>query len=211
MVNNVNDPGAPDPITSSDGVYINAILLPLFAFPAWILCCIPMGWHFSQHNIAAGSLLLWVVLVNFFNSINPLIWPDDNLEQWWHGHGWCDISIRVQVGAGVAIASCAAMIVRKLAMVMDTSKMTVSSSRSPGIKEKLIEIIWCWGWPMVLIAMHAIVSGVRYMIFGIVGCISEYHASWPSLALGYIWTPITTLGAAYYASKSLQRIFPCRR
>lgn len=206
MVNVVNDPGVADPISSPE-VYTNAIILPLLAFPVWILCCIPMSWHFSQHNIAAGSLILWAVLLNFFNSINPLIWPNDNLDTWWHGHGWCDINIRIQVGGGPGIAACAAMIIRKLAMVMDTSKMTVTSSRSPGINEKLIELAWCWGWPLVLIGMHAIVSGVRYMIFGVVGCISEYHASWPSIALGYIWSPITTLVAVYYAGKSLQQHF----
>jgi hypothetical protein len=178
-----------------------AILLPLLSFPSWILCVLPLSWHFRQGNIAAGSMILWVILMNFFNSINPLIWPRDNVNEWWDGDVWCDIHARLQVGAIVGTTASTAMIVRKLAKVMDTRYITVSSSRDDKLKEKVLDILWCWIYPLVFVLLYYIVQPVRYMIYGIIGCLSAYDTSWPSMVLSFMWAPITTLVAAGYAGK----------
>jgi pheromone a factor receptor len=180
-----------------------AIILPLIAFPSWILCLSPLVWQFRQGNIAAGSLILWVILANFFLSINPLIWPRDNLDEWWDGKIWCDLHIRIQVGAAAGTTASAAMIVRKLAKVMDTSNMTVSSSQYSQRKEMALEILWCWVYPLVLIIVYYVIQPIRYIIYGIVGCLAAYDQSWPSVVLSFMWGPITTLVAACYAGKSL--------
>jgi pheromone a factor receptor len=190
--------------SASAPYYTQAILLPILAFPSWILCILPLSWHFRQGNIAAGSLVLWVILVNFFNSVNPLIWPRDNLTEWWDGNIWCDINVRIQVGCIVGTTVSAAIIVRKLARVMDTRNITVSSSRDSKVKEKALEILWCWGYPLVLILLYYIVQPVRYIVYGIIGCLSAYDRSWPSIVLSFMWAPITTLVAAGYAGKPSQ-------
>jgi pheromone a factor receptor len=120
-----------------------AIILPVLAFPSWVLYIPPLFWQVRQGNIAAGSLILWVMMVNFFNSINPLIWPRDDLNEWWDGNIWWDIIVRIQVGAIVETTASTAMIVRRLARVMDTSNMTVSTSRNSKLKEKALETFWC--------------------------------------------------------------------
>ena len=71
-------------------IYPQSIALPILAFPSWILCVAPMFWQLSQRNIAAGSLILWMIFLNFFNSINPLIWPHDNMQEWWNGEDESD-------------------------------------------------------------------------------------------------------------------------
>lgn len=184
-------------------LYPQAIILPVLSFPAWLLCIPPMVWHFSQRNIAAGSLVLWIVLHNFFNSINPLIWPRDNIQDWWDGSVWCDINVRIQVGGTVGLAASTAMIVRKLAKVMDTSNITVSSSRRSKTKEALLEIMWCWVYPLIMIVVYYVVQPVRYLLYGIVGCISAFDTSWPSMVLSFMWAPITMLVAAYYAGNTI--------
>lgn len=158
-----------------------------------------MGWHFSQHNIAAGSLISWIVLNNFFNSINPLIWPRDNITEWWDGKIWCDINTRIQIGSTVGLSASTAMIVRKLAKVMDTRKITVSSSRNSIIKEKVLDIFVCWGCPFILIIVYYVVQPIRYLLYGIIGCVSAYDRSWPTMVLNIMWGPIAMCAAAYYA------------
>ncbi|KAH4126996.1 hypothetical protein HBI62_185620 [Parastagonospora nodorum] len=197
--------------TTGTPLYLNAILLPLFAFPSWILCLLPLSWHFRQGNVAAGSLILWVIMVNFCNSINPLIWPRDNTTEWWNGNVWCDINVRLQVGCIVGTTASAAMIVRKLARVMDTRNITVSSSRDSKFKERGLEILWCWIYPLVLILLYYIVQPVRYMIYGIIGCLSAYDSSWPSMVLISIWAPITTLVATGYSIILSYRLYRYRR
>jgi hypothetical protein len=182
-------------------LFPQAIILPVLAFPSWILCIPPLCWQVRQGNISAGSLILWVMMINFFNSINPLIWPRDNLDEWWDGNIWCDINVRIQVGAIVGTTASTAMIVRRLARVMDTSNMTVSTSRNSKLKEKALEILWCWLYPLALIIVYYIVQPVRYLIYGIVGCLSAYDTSWPSIVLSFMWAPLTTLVAAVYAGK----------
>ncbi|KAH9872594.1 hypothetical protein J1614_004987 [Plenodomus biglobosus] len=188
-----------------------AILLPVFAFPAWILCLPSLVWHFSQGNIAVGSVITWVVLNNFCNSINPLIWPRDNMREWFDGNIWCDIGVRIQVGTIVGIASSTAMVIRKLARVMDTTNIIVSSSRNSKLKDKIWEVVWCWGYPIFIIILFYLVQPIRYFIFGIVGCISGYDTSWPSIVLSFIWGPITMLVATYYAVLLVYRLYRYRR
>jgi hypothetical protein len=181
---------------------IFAIIFPLLAFPAWILCLAPLVWHFRQGNIAAGSLITWICLYNFFNSINALIWPRDNILEWWDGAVWCDINVRIQVGSTVALAASTACVTRKLARVLDTSNITVSSSRKSKVTAMVWEVIWCWGFPVLLIPVYYVVQPVRYMIYGIVGCMSAYDTSWPSIVLSNMWGPITMGVAAYWAGMS---------
>lgn len=182
-------------------VYGTSIILPIVAFPSWILCIPPLVWHFSQRNIAAWSLILWIILVNFFNSINPLIWPTDNIPTWWNGDGLCDIEVRVFVGSAVALPACTTMIMRKLARVMDTTNITIAPSRNERIREKALEILWCWGYPALMMVVYYIVQPLRYYIFAISGCVPAYNLSWASIVFGQMWTPITLCFAAYYAGK----------
>lgn len=179
-----------------------AIAFPVLAFGSWILCIPPLTWHFSQRNIAASSLILWIFMVNWFDSINSLIWPRDNIGEWWNGKIWCDINVRIQIGGTVGMSSSVVMIVRRLARIMDTQNMTMSCNKKDKRKEMALEIFMCWGYPMVLILLYYIVQPMRYMIYGIVGCWSAYDTSWPSVVLSYMWGPLTMCVAAYYAGMS---------
>lgn len=180
-------------------LYPQAVALPILAFPSWILCISPMFWHLSQRNIAAGSLIFWLILLNFFNSINPLIWPRDNLEEWYNGAGLCDIEVRIQVGASVALAACTAVIARRLANVMDTRNIIVAPSKRSVLVEKILEIGFCWVYPAILMITYYIVQPFRYYIFGISGCTAAFDSSWPSLAIVWVWGCLTTLVAAFYS------------
>ncbi|KAJ5020996.1 pheromone A receptor-domain-containing protein [Bipolaris maydis] len=202
--------GAVD-VLDSGTAYPQGNPFPAFAFPAWILCVPAMVWHFRQANIAAGSNVLWIILHNFFNSINALIWPRDNLLEWWDGNVWCDIHVRIQVASYVGVAASAAMITRKLARVMDTRNITVSSSRSSRVREKIWESVWCWGAPMVLAIVYYVVQPARYTIYGIVGCQSTYDNSWPSLVLSIMWFPITMAFATFWSILLVYRLYRYRK
>jgi pheromone a factor receptor len=180
-------------------LYPTAVVVPVLAFPAWILCLVPVYWHFSQRNIAAGSLVLWMTMINFFNFINPLIWPRDNVKDWWNGNVFCDIQIHIRVCTVVAMTSCTAVIARKLARVMDTRNITIAPSKNNLFWEKVFEIWWCWGFPLVLMAFYYIIQPARYFIFAIKGCVAAYDTSWPSIVISHMWNLITTLVGAFYA------------
>jgi pheromone a factor receptor len=179
-----------------------AVLFPILAFPAWILCLPPLISHFRQGNIASGSLITWITIYNFFNAVNAVIWPRDNILEWWDGAIWCDINVRIQVGATVGLTASTACVTRKLARVMDMRNITVSSSRKSKISEALWEVMWCWVCPLLLIIVYYVVQPVRYMIYGTVGCMFAYDTSWPSIVLSFMWGPIAMAFAAYWACMS---------
>ncbi|KAF2747692.1 STE3-domain-containing protein [Sporormia fimetaria CBS 119925] len=191
-------------------LYANAVLLPILAFPAWFLCIPPLMWHLSQRNIAAYSLVLWIMIKNFFNFLDPLIWPRDNLNEWYDGNVLCDIQVRLFVGSGVALPACATMIMRRLARVMDTSSMTLAPSRVRIIRENVLEVLVCWVYPLVVMIVYIAVQPFRYFLFGISGCVAPYARHWLSIALGPIWAPITMLVGAYYAWLLLYRLYVYR-
>jgi pheromone a factor receptor len=185
--------------TGENTIYSTAIIFSVLSWLSWLLCIAPLIWHFSQRNVAAGSLVLWIILTNFSLGINPMIWPRDNVEEWWNGVVWCDINVRIQVGAQGGLGASMVMILRRLAKVMDTRNITVVPNRSSRIKGQLVELVWCWGYPLILVLLYIPVQSVRYNIWGIEGCISAYRPTWQSLVLSAMWAPITMTVAVYYA------------
>jgi hypothetical protein len=182
-------------------ITIMAIIYPIISAPACILCLAPMVWHFRQANIAAGSLIAWILFHNFFNSINPLIWPRDNLLEWWNGQIWCDVQVRFQVGSYVGLTASLTLVLRKLAHVLDTRNITVSTSHGSKVKAKVWEVFWCWIVPFIFMAVYYVVQSVRYAIIGIAGCWSLHDGSWPSMVLGFMWSAVGILFATYWACK----------
>jgi len=183
-------------------VSTQAILFITLSFPAFLLCVAPMIWHFRQANVAAGSLILWIVLHNLFNCINPLIWPRDNLTEWWDGAILCDIQIRLQVGSYVGLTASLALVLRKLANVMDTRNITVSTSHKSKVKAKIWEVFWCWGVPLLLMGIYYVTQYNRYAIVGIAGCWSVHDASWPSMVISFMWSAVGIVIDSYWAGKS---------
>ena len=181
--------------------YSTAIVFAILAWLSWLLCIAPLVWHISQRNVAASSLVAWMILCNFPLGINAIIWGHDNVDEWWDGAVWCDIIARLQVAAEVSLGACVAMILRRLAQVMDTRNITVAISRGSKMRRNLVELAWCWGYPLVLVLFYIPIQSVRYHIWGIEGCNSAYDPTWKSLVLNTMWIPITSCMVIYYAGK----------
>lgn len=188
---------------STGGIYPTAIIFSTLAWLSWLLCLAPLIWHLSQRNVAASSLVAWTILTNFPLGINSIIWGHDSVDEWWDGIVWCDIVVRIQVGAQVGLAAAVAMILRRLAQVMDTRNITIAPSRGSKMRRCLVELAWCWGYPLVLILFYIPIQSVRYHIWGIEGCNSAYDPTWKSLILNAMWVPITMCLVVYYAGKNL--------
>ncbi|KAJ4989373.1 pheromone receptor 1 [Stagonosporopsis vannaccii] len=198
-------------IMSTGGIYSTAILFSILAWFSWLLCITPLIWHISQRNVAASSLVLWIIFTNLPLSINAIIWGHDNVDEWWDGTGWCDVVARIQVGAEVSLGAAVAMILRRLAQVMDTRNITVAPSRSSTLRRHLVELAWCWGYPIVLVLFYIPIQSVRYHIWGIEGCNSAYDPVWQSMVLNVMWVPLTMIVVVYYAVLLLVRLYRYRR
>ena len=187
----------------------NAVAVPMLALITLMLDIPPFIWHIRNRNLAASSLVFWVVMINLMNFINPLIWSTDDIQHWWHGHILCDVEIKIMIAASFGIVGSMACIMRNLAKVLDTEQTRLSFSNSQRRRRIIIDCLFCFGGPIYVMLIHYIVQPNRYYIFAISGCTSSFDNSWPKLVLVFIWPPIICLVDAYYSGMYICRPILC--
>ncbi|GAM86697.1 hypothetical protein ANO11243_047160 [Dothideomycetidae sp. 11243] len=159
----------------------------------------PLIWHAKQRNFAPVVLILYILLLNFANFVNAIVWPNDDLSRWFSGVGLCDIEARLAVAGSTALPAATLCILRKLANVMDTKHMIVSPTRAQKRRALLIEILLCIGIPVLSMALHFIVQPLRYIVYGISGCTPAMSSTWLSIAFIVLPPLLLTLVDVYYA------------
>lgn len=185
-----------------------AMALPALAFISILLDIPPIAWHIKNRNLAATSLLFWIIMSNVFNFVNALIWPTDDLMIWWHGLVFCDIEVKLMLAATLGVTGSLACIMRNLAMVLDTDRTVLAPSQGQRRTRLIMDILLCFGGSIYLMVIHYIVQPNRYYIFAITGCTPSFDNSWPSIALVFIWPPIMCLLDVYYSGKSTISLNP---
>lgn len=172
-----------------------------------LLGIVPLILHAKNRNVPAACLMGWFVLLNLFNIINASIWPNDDIETWWNGHGLCDIEVKLMTASYVAIPGTLVCIFRSLALVLDTRRATLVPSKQQRWRNHLMEILFCVVVPVVAMADNIVYQAKRYYIFGISGCVNNFDGSYMSVILGYMWPLIVCLIAAFYCGTSIQPKF----
>ncbi|KAF2811356.1 STE3-domain-containing protein [Mytilinidion resinicola] len=190
--------------------YTVAVVIPVLSAITIVLDIPMLIWHCHQRNLAATSLVLWIMIMNLVNVINAIIWPRDNLTEWWNGNVLCDIESRLVIGAWVALPGGLACILRRLAKVLDTKNIVVAPSRAHRIRELVFDLLWCWVFPVLSMVMYYFVQTIRYFIYGIQGCGPGFHTSWASVVFVWIWPPIIDSFAAYYSVVLVYRLYKYR-
>lgn len=176
-----------------------AIALPILALITLVIDLPPFIWHIRNRNLAASTLVFYILLANLMNLINPFIWPTDDIGNWWPGFGVCDIEVKLMLGVWIGVVSCLLCIMRNLARVLDTENTVMSLTKAQRRRQLLVDCLLCFGAPVYMMAIHYIVQSNRYYIFAISGCTSSFDESWPSLALVFMWPPILCIFNLYYA------------
>jgi pheromone a factor receptor len=183
--------------------YPSAVVLPVFSALTVVLDLPPLIWHCKNRNLAASSLVFWIILLNLFNVVNAIIWPTDNVEAWWNGVGLCDVEAKLYVGAWVALTGAIASIMRSLARIMDTDNQVLIPSKGQRRRQLALDLLLCVGAPVLVMALHYITQFNRYYVFAIAGCVPGFDNSWPTTLLVFMWPPILTLLASFYAGMCL--------
>lgn len=191
--------------TSSAGptypIYASAVLLATASFVFLLLILPPMVWHFHNRNIGATSLVAWTATLLLFNVINAIIWPRDDIEQWYNGVGLCDIEVKIQIASESGRAASLTCILRTLAAVLDTDRATLMKTKAQRQRGYIIDLVCCLGFPLLQILFHCIVQTHRYYIYGIAGCFPQTGLNWVTIFLIGVPPLLWTLMTAYYAGK----------
>ena len=176
-----------------------AIAVPVLSILTLVLDIPSFVWHIKNRNLPASCLVFWIILCNLFNFVNALIWPTDDIANWWHGQVWCDIQVKFQVAALFAILGATGSIIRNLATALNTDRIVLNASPAQRRRNRIIDCLLNFGIPIYTIAIHYVVQPTRYFILAISGCDASIDNSWPSLVLINMWAPILCFWDAYYA------------
>lgn len=186
--------------------YTSAIVLATLSLLFALLIIPPMLWHFSSRNIGATSLILWLLILNLQDFLNAIIWSHDNIPHWFEGHVLCDIEVKITIAVTVGVPSSVACVLRALAKVMDTERVSLGLTKSQRRRGYAIDLLWCAGFPALQMFFHYIVQTRRYYIVGITGCTPANSRSWVTdlfiVSPQVVWTVV----GCYYAGEFISSV-----
>ncbi|KAL8999982.1 MAG: hypothetical protein Q9169_001227 [Polycauliona sp. 2 TL-2023] len=188
-----------------------SIALPTLALIAIALNIPPLIWHVRHRNIAACNLIAWTIFLNLSNFVNAIIWPTDDIYNWFAGYVLCDIEVKLMLAATFGITGSLVSIMRALARVVDTETTTLVPTKRQRRIETVFAAMLCFGGPLYAISIHYVVQPSRYYILAISGCNVSLDNSWPSLALVVIQPVVLCLAATYYGAVVMIRMRKYRR
>lgn len=181
----------------------NAVALPLFAALALLITYLPLRSFYRVKNIAACSMMVVIIIINLMVLINGIIWPSDDWTKWWIGYGLCDVEVVLRFPITMALATSLCCLTKGLADALDTEHAVFNPSKAQRRRKVVGDVLFCWGVPVMMMALHYVVQAGRYMIIPVWGCADQLDNSWPMLVIIIMWCPIFTVLNVYYAGKLL--------
>ncbi|MCJ1383433.1 a-factor receptor [Xylographa soralifera] len=210
-MSSTNSTASMDAFVPELGLSPAAVAIPLLSLFTIFLDVPALVWHIKNRNLPAGSLIFWILISNLMNLINALLWPNDNIPTWFSGTILCDIEVKLDLAATLALVGSVLCIIRALARALDTNKPAISTSGQQRFRRNLFDCALCFGPPLYIIIIHYVVQPSRYYLFAISGCTPSVDDSWPTIALIFIWPPLLCLPSAYYALLTIHRLRKYRR
>jgi len=189
----------PSPVSA--GPYAIAYFLAGVSLTILLLIIPVMCWHFRKNSLAATILIAWLIILLLFNAINALIWPCDDFTTWYDGTGLCDFEIKMQVAAQVALPSCFARILRALAGVMDSRRVSLVPSKRQKRRACVGDVVWCVVSPLLQMVGQWVVQRNRYLVYGITGCVAPGPANWLYVLLIVVPPAAWVAVGTYFAGK----------
>ncbi|KAF9555106.1 fungal pheromone STE3G-protein-coupled receptor [Agrocybe pediades] len=180
-------------------------LFPIFAFLGCILPLIPLPWHLQALNSGTCFFIFWSSLACLNQFVNSVVWHNNALNP---SPVWCDISIRIMMGASVGIPAASLCIHRRLYQIACIRTAPISyAEKRRGI---IIDAIICVLVPIIYIALQYIVQGHRFNILEDIGCYPAIYNTIPAFFISSIWPVVFGLISSVYCFLSL-RAFAKRR
>jgi hypothetical protein len=185
-----------------DHIIPQGVILAVLAPFVLILNFPPLIWHVRNRNTAAISMVFWVMLMNFLSILNVIIWPYIDMRHMYDGQGLCDVEIKL-LGARTAGLNAAILcLLRALAAVLNTEKNLLGPSKAQKRWNRVVELAWCVGLPLLTMILQYIVQLNRFALLGVSGCQPMSLMSWTSFILLFLPQIIANVIALYYAGKS---------
>lgn len=180
------------------------------SFTGFALLIPPLLWHIKFKNIPAITLLIWLILLAVQGGVNAIIWSGVDYDTKFSGAGWCDIMIRIQLGASVGFSCSVAAICLNLYLILSANNNTIRWFSHP--KRRLwIELTICLATPIMVMGLSYLAESYRYSVVRYSGCRIAIVPNWVSVVLTSLWMAIWATIALVLSMMTLFRYYQKRR
>ncbi|KAH7038218.1 GPCR fungal pheromone mating factor [Microdochium trichocladiopsis] len=186
-------------MSTDSSLEANRVLRILLAFLGTTLCYVPLRLLLRNKQYAAVSLILTIGVMNSFTVLNSSIWPNDQYENWWSGHGLCDIEVYVAAPTQTAYAASIFAIMRRLTSQIKLNNVTTVDSQSQARKRLVEELGIILAVPAFQLLFTHFDLAQRYIIGTLVGCSAVYDRSWPKALVFDTPPAVFALGSMPFA------------
>ena len=162
-----------------------------------ILLIPPLAWHSKTKNIPAIILITWLLIMNITCIVDAAIWSGEDFLTRWDGKGWCDIVIKLQVGANIGISCAVTNIIYNLHAILKADSVLPNlSSWTKIVRDLLISLLT----PVMVMGFSYLLQVFRYGIARYNGCQNLLSPTWITTVLYTMWMLIWSLVGAVYAT-----------
>ncbi|KAH8092655.1 STE3-domain-containing protein [Cristinia sonorae] len=169
-----------------------------FSLLSFILCYIPLAWHFEAWNVGCVLYIFWIGTGCLFQFINYIVWFDNAVNV---APVWCDISIRFLFIARLGIVASGLIIARRLCKI--TTGTTTRGSRRDKMRSVSIDLAIGLGFPLAQLIIFWFIQGHRFDIYEGVGCRPAIPVTWVFMVLSACWPVALGLVSCYYSVRTL--------
>ncbi|KAI1782019.1 pheromone A receptor-domain-containing protein [Ganoderma leucocontextum] len=156
--------------------------LPYVAFVAAFLVLVPLPWHWRSGNVATLAMVAWLFVINVIYGVDAIIWSHNVKIT---ALVWCDITGKIIIGAQMALPAACMCISIHLAQVASVAR--VQNTGADKRRRMIIELLLCFGIPLLWMGLHYLVQGHRFDIIEFYGCRPNTYISIPGILL--LWVP----------------------
>lgn len=146
--------------------------------------------------------------MNITGIVNAAIWSGEDFVTRWDGKGWCDIIIKLQVGANVGLSCAVTNIVYNLHAILKADSVLPEFNSWVRITKDLAISL---GTPILVMALSYLIQVFRYGIARYNGCQNLLSPTWVTTVLYTMWMLIWSFIGAVYALLVLLVFFKKRK
>ncbi|KAL0931647.1 pheromone receptor 1 [Colletotrichum truncatum] len=181
-----------------DDLTVNLVFRVTLSFFANLVCVVPLKYLAHHGEFAAAVFVCTVIVLNALTIVNSLIWRDNNVENWWKGHVWCDVHPYIYQTASTIFLTSAIAIMQNLAQQVKLLRVGPVSITE---KHRKMWLQFSIIFPLPIIQMGWLypLSTQRYIIGPLKGCLWSATPSWPFTVFFLLPSPPLALLAASYS------------
>lgn len=155
----------------------------------------PLAWHSHTKNIPAVVLITWLLIMNITCIVNAGVWGGRDFMTRWDGKGWCDLVIKLQVGANIGISCAVTNIVYNLHTILKADNVLPTLNSWKRIATDLSISLLC---PIAVMGFSYLLQVFRYGIARYNGCQNLLSPTWITTVLYTMWMLIwSSIGTVY--------------